>query len=181
MSSSTTKARRLSAAIAAGLTLAGLGASAAQAGHQDLGIDGARAFMARQPSAPIGHRDGPDGYQPQLRRSEREAIVGHRDGPDGYQRQAQIGERATVADYGPLDPWAARLLESRAPIRLVGHRDGPDGYQPQLSESPQLASTSVDRGFDWSGAGLGAAIGLAFGLLAAFTAQLVRRTRVRTA
>ena len=82
----------------------------------------------------------------------------------------------STGKYGPLDPWAYKLVHSAGPTLITEHSAGQDpNRRPSLAAgSPTVTVRS--NGFQWGDAGIGAAA--VFGLaLVLMTAAVVRRRR----
>jgi hypothetical protein len=115
-------------------------------------------------SAPAALADPPQGHRAQLAQPDLvERYVASGRG------QADVIERWVDGRAGQPD-----LIERYVAIRRpVGF---PDGYQPQRSTSPSASptATSVDDGFGWGDAGIGALAGFALTLAAAGMLLAVR-------
>jgi hypothetical protein len=119
-------------------------------------------------SAPAALADPPQGHRAEFAQPDLvERYVASGRG------QADLVERWVDGRAGRPD-LIERYVTSR---RLVGR---PDGYQPQLRTAASQAVTSVDDGFGWSDAGIGALAGFALTLIAGGT-LLAARGRGRMA
>jgi hypothetical protein len=79
--------------------------------------------------------------------------------------------------YGPLDPWAYRLVHAAAPTLITEHSAGQDPDRRPILVLGNAPATIHTSAFQWSDAGIGAAaaLGLVFALVAA-TVLRKRRT-----
>lgn len=108
---------------------------------------------------------------------------------------AQAGRVPAAGEYGPLDPWAYNLIhraEQAIPRRagaygpvdppiaaaIYTHHSG-DRLAPKATAASLTVAAS--RGFNWSDAGVGAAVAIAAILLAAAAGTFVHRTRLTSA
>jgi hypothetical protein len=122
-------------------------------------------------SAPAALADPPQGHKALAQPDLVERYVASGRG------QADVIERWVDGRAGHPD-LIERYVEIRRP---VGFPDGrPDGYQPQTRTAAAATTASVEGGFSWSDAGIGALAGFALTLLAA-GGMLATRTRRRIA
>jgi hypothetical protein len=151
------------------LVVGAIGAPAAQAGHQDLGVRSAALALDRS--------DAVDRYLANDSAQARQPTPT----PDLIERwvasgrgQADLIERWVASRRGQTDV-IERSVEIRRPVGLPDGR--PDGYQPQVrgtgTEAVAVSRTSAD-GFAWGDAGIGAAFGLALALIAGGTLVAAR-------
>jgi hypothetical protein len=107
------------------------------------------------------------------------------EGFDGYQSQNwrlldQLEQQGSSPVRADVDGYQPQLHGAAQPRGVVGPSVGyerPDGFQPQLSAPATAAAAS--EGIDWLDATIGAAIGLALGLVLFGSAQVGRRrTRI---
>jgi hypothetical protein len=78
--------------------------------------------------------------------------------------------------YGPLDPWAYKLIHSPAPTLITEHSAGQDpNRRPILASGDATVTVVRSNGFNWGDAGIGAAA--VFGMALALMAAAVLRRR----
>jgi hypothetical protein len=102
------------------------------------------------------------------------------DPPQGH--RAELAQPDLVERYVASGRGQADVIERYVAIRRpIGFPDGrPDGYQPQPRTSAPATTISVDDGFSWADAGIGALAGFALTLVAT-GGMLATRTRRRIA
>lgn len=90
------------------------------------------------------------------------------DSVDAHQRSHVVGSAATTGAAGALGA-TLRL----APPRLVGHVDV---FEPVTGQPTHSTSASIDSGFDWSAAAIGASSTLLLALLIGASVGIARRS-----